>query len=267
MRIVNRPEVQLQNNIISASKYIKEMNLCITELDNLYVENDRGLYFDKLMKEFDREKKLYKECLLEYKKEEEIELLEFGRRVARTVKEDIVTRFKVDNQMIKNFSVLEADSIHEHMTKENFRVYGNDELEKCGQHFNKFAQSNGQAQQEDSLIDLSVLTSEWKTLKTDIVTNHFGGDIATLTLLAKDSNTYPALTKLYNFMAAIPITSMECERTFSAMNLVMTPHRNCLLNDTLEDLVLILTYGPELKDFDPLPAIKAWKESAYRRFL
>jgi len=51
------------------------------------------------------------------------------------------------------------------------------------------------------------------------------------------------------------------------MNLVMTPHRNCLLNDTLEDLVLILTYGPELKDFDPLPAIKAWKESAYRRFL
>jgi len=63
MRIINRPEVQFQKDALSLSKYIKEMNLCMSELKDLYVDDDRGLYLKKLMIEFDttqkKKKKIY----------------------------------------------------------------------------------------------------------------------------------------------------------------------------------------------------------------
>ena len=66
------------------------------------------------------------------------------------------------------------------------------------------------------------------------------------------------------FKFAIPLTSVECERAFSRMNL--TDLRNKLL--TLDDLMLISYYGPKnLEELDPLPAITLWKSQKSRRFV
>jgi len=98
-------------------------------------------------------------------------------------------------------------------------------------------------------------------LKNEIVTSYFRAETSVPASLVRKSNEYSSLVKIYDFMAAIPITSMECERTFSAMNLIMSSLRNCLENDTLEDLMLISVYGPDdIRKFDPLPAIDAWKK-------
>jgi len=159
MKIINRPEVQFQKSALSLSKYIKEMNLCMSELKDLYVDDDRGLYLKKLMIEFDTTQKKYKKCTLEYKKEEELEILELGRKISQKVQQDIAARFKVDNPMIKNFSVLEMTSIKEDMTKDNYKSYGNNALVESAKHYNNFMTSHDEVLEEKELIDLSDVIS------------------------------------------------------------------------------------------------------------
>ena len=51
-----------------------------------------------------------------------------------------------------------------------------------------------------------------------------------------------------------------CERGYSLMNRLHTYLRNGLGVGSLDDLMCICSNGPELKDFDPMPILKAWLE-------
>jgi len=124
------------------------------------------------------------------------------------------------------------------MTKENYRSYGNQEVIECLMYFNKFLNSLENFEQKDEWIDLDYIKSEWRTLKTEIRTNYLGADVKALNLLMTRSGEYWSLGKSDNFAEVIPITSMECEWTFSKMNLIKTSLRNCLENDTLDDLMI-----------------------------
>ncbi|CAH2098344.1 unnamed protein product [Euphydryas editha] len=60
------------------------------------------------------------------------------------------------------------------------------------------------------------------------------------------------LTSLINTVHTIAVSTSECERGFSQMNLIMIPQRASLLVKTVSPLLVIKFNGPPLNIFDPL---------------
>ncbi len=63
---------------------------------------------------------------------------------------------------------------------------------------------------------------------------------------------------LLNVLNLIPISSAECERGFSQMNLVCTKMRNRLLVVNVASLLFIKLNGPTLERFNPLSYVQKW---------
>ena len=57
------------------------------------------------------------------------------------------------------------------------------------------------------------------------------------------SQLAPFIT-LANLALTMPLSTAECERGFSTLARIKTDDRNCLLNTTLENLMMISTQGP-----------------------
>lgn len=71
--------------------------------------------------------------------------------------------------------------------------------------------------------------------------------------------TYPEkLLPLIRTLNTIPISSSECERGFSQMNLIATPTRSSLTIKTISALLFIKLVGPPLKLFEPSKYVDRW---------
>jgi len=57
---------------------------------------------------------------------------------------------------------------------------------------------------------------------------------------------------------SIAISSSECERTFSSMNVIVSPIRSALTSSHLSSLIFIHCVGPPLEKFDPKSFVKSW---------
>lgn len=66
------------------------------------------------------------------------------------------------------------------------------------------------------------------------------------------------LMPLQHALSTIPISSSECERGFSQMNLIATPSRASLLTKTISSLLFVRLVGPPLKLFDPTKYVDSW---------
>lgn len=67
-----------------------------------------------------------------------------------------------------------------------------------------------------------------------------------------------SLKSLFNSIATVPVSTAECERGFSRMNLVCTPLRSRLTVSHMSSLLFISLTGPPLSDFKPIPYVKSW---------
>lgn len=72
------------------------------------------------------------------------------------------------------------------------------------------------------------------------------------------SASYINICKVLNFLRVLPLSTAECERGFSQLNLVKTDSRNRLLVTTIDDLLMVKTNGPNLEVFDAANAIDLW---------
>uniref|UniRef100_A0A8C5MRD2 Uncharacterized protein n=1 Tax=Leptobrachium leishanense TaxID=445787 RepID=A0A8C5MRD2_9ANUR len=70
-------------------------------------------------------------------------------------------------------------------------------------------------------------------------------------------NLKPAVTAVNS----LPVTSGDCERGFSTMNLVMSPIRSGLGIERLSSLLFISLIGPPADLWDPLPYVRKWLSS------
>jgi hypothetical protein len=66
------------------------------------------------------------------------------------------------------------------------------------------------------------------------------------------------LSRIRRILHTIAISSSECERGFSQMNLIVTPGRSSLLLKTVASLLFIIIVGPPLTLFDPTNYVKTW---------
>lgn len=67
-----------------------------------------------------------------------------------------------------------------------------------------------------------------------------------------------SILPLVKILDVIPISTSECERGFSQMNLIVTPIRSSLLISTIASLLFIRMVGPPLKLFNPEQYVKTW---------
>lgn len=68
----------------------------------------------------------------------------------------------------------------------------------------------------------------------------------------------PMLKKLLSVINSIAVSSAECERGFSAMNLIMTPLRSSLYISTVCGLLRIRLLGPPVARYEPERHVKSW---------
>lgn len=66
------------------------------------------------------------------------------------------------------------------------------------------------------------------------------------------------IKRLRSTIALIPISSADCERGFSLMNLIISDRRNRLLITRVSSLMFIHSHGPEMNAFNPLPYVRTW---------
>lgn len=69
------------------------------------------------------------------------------------------------------------------------------------------------------------------------------------------------LMMLLNLLSVLPISSADCERGFSQMNLYHTSERNRLLTETVSDLLMIGVNGPPTTHWNPTSYVISWLKS------
>lgn len=80
----------------------------------------------------------------------------------------------------------------------------------------------------------------------------FGGN-------CENKTKYPEkLLPLTTAIKTIPVSSSECERGFSQMNLIITDGRASLLTKTVSSLLFLKLNGPPLTRFDPSKYVESW---------
>jgi hypothetical protein len=67
-----------------------------------------------------------------------------------------------------------------------------------------------------------------------------------------------ALRALMNRVNTIPVSTAECERGFSRMNIVCSSLRSRLTVQHMSSLMFICMTGPPLKQWEPSPYVKSW---------
>ena len=66
------------------------------------------------------------------------------------------------------------------------------------------------------------------------------------------------LKRLVGAVHTLPVSTAECERGFSRMNIICTPLRTCLTVKHISVLLFISINGPPLSNWQPLPYVKSW---------
>ena len=92
-----------------------------------------------------------------------------------------------------------------------------------------------------------------KSLSADIVLEY--------ALFKRTETARPKLKILMNLLAVLPISSAECERGFSQMNLYHTAVRNRLLTTSVADSMVIGINGPPLSSWNATKYVVSWLQS------
>lgn len=122
---------------------------------------------------------------------------------------------------------------------------------------------------ESAGCNVNMVQTEWRQVKV-LVANTFRDksylDLWQI-LLTKDpyKDDFSNLLHVVRIMLTLPISSAECERSFSAQKRIKSDVRSSLSVQRLSDLILISSEGPELADFDPEKSVNKWLENSRRR--
>ena len=146
--------------------------------------------------------------------------------------------------------------------------YGNNELDILIDHHGKVAKRGDVS--SAPLIDGDTCREEWALAKVLVAEQKYqNGDSSYLwkALYSFHGDSLPNLLKLVNLSLIMPYQTADCERGFSAQNLIKTSRRSLIQEDRLNIQMTIKIEGGPWEDFDFTPAISRWKQKKDRRLL
>lgn len=117
------------------------------------------------------------------------------------------------------------------------------------------------------LLNAEKLQSEWPRLEGMVLGTY--SDLSTQALCKKiillHGQTLPSFSILSSIALVMCVTSVECERSFSAQNRLKVKYRSSLSPVKLDVLLKISLLGPSLDQFDPSQAVNTWLKNKKRR--
>ncbi len=81
---------------------------------------------------------------------------------------------------------------------------------------------------------------------------------------SKGLNISQSVKALLNTVNTIPVSTAECERGFSKMNIICSPLRSTVTVKHISQLMFVSLVGPPLNLWQPLPYVKAWLQKGRR---
>ena len=120
---------------------------------------------------------------------------------------------------------------------------------------------------KNNLFSEKHLTEEYKKFKTLVSTEWSKLEPQEIYDKVDRSMNFMRLNRLLKMYRCLPLSSVECERVFSSVNLIKTELRNWLEDNTLDDLLLTSRNKVEIKDFDFTEAYQDWKAQKKRYFV
>jgi len=242
-----------QSQTLSINDFLSCIQTCISSLESLYAGNDMGVYLADLYATFNVLEKSWKNYSFDFNENDKTTMHDLALKTAKKVAEDVKEHFP-DNQILNNMKVLEIPylkSILKPLPKDQISAVGNQELETLIKYYNTFLtnRNNGLSVNVAELKpDKTECLGEWRELKINIK-DHLLIEEPEIRQKIMSRLHYPNLHLIYHFMSVIPLSTTECERTFSSMNLIKTEQRNQMNHDTLDYHMLISLLGPSENEY------------------
>jgi hypothetical protein len=117
------------------------------------------------------------------------------------------------------------------------------------------------------LLDQASIAQEWSTFKFLVRGQWMFMDEEGVLKQLSSTSMLSNVRLLYEYTAVIPLSTVECERNFSKMNLIKTELRNQMDIETLGALMNISINGSDASQFPFHRAFKEWQEQKHRKYL
>lgn len=239
-----------QKKILNLKEVEASYKLTLHLLEELEKENNFGSNFEQFLETISKDNNSYRGVKIAYNLDDIIFLKKRNADIAKMMKFDLESRFK-DLDSLVLFEVFSFKKIKEVLRTPQFKIYGNSEIEKLCKKIG---------------LDKELCSKSWSTLKNLIVAykDMKEDDFWKLALEFEMLKDIKPLIETY---LTLPLTTVECERVFSKMNLVKTQGRNQLNVMTLDGLLQISLNGPSFGEFNYENAVLEWKSSKKRYFV
>ena len=174
-----------------------------------------------------------------------------------TLSNHISRRFP-DMELLEAFAIFDPSTIPQDLGQQ--ASHGVQKLEVLISHYSPHGVIDSEAARNElrvfnSVIAANVVTSQ---LTTRNLMSH-------LLSTSKLTIMFPNLAKLATIALLLPMSSVDCERGFSALSRVKTDLRNRLSSRTLNDLLMITIEGPAPESFPYDSACNIWASWRSRR--
>ena len=145
-------------------------------------------------------------------------------------------------------------------TSGSLMSYGQQEIAYLVEWFGPILQRNG--------CEIESVAGEWRQLKLTIFNQFMNKSLSGLwsLLLTKEPycTEFKNVLHLVEIMIALPISTAQCERGFSAQGRIKTAARTRLNPETVGDLIRISLEGPDIANFDPTVYAESWLNESTR---
>ena len=111
----------------------------------------------------------------------------------------------------------------------------------------------------DEIIDQALFQREWPVFKRSISFKELAKEIIT-----QKNASFPTISMLLKLIIVLPMSSVPCERGFSAHNRIRAKLRQQLVQKTVKSLMFISVNGPDPENFDFNEPLKLWKKKRNR---
>ncbi len=178
-----------------------------------------------------------------------------------------------DQHIMTSFCVLGMRPIT-FLDHDELEEWGNASIDSLVSHFgvpqiHEYKDSNKEVHKSVSpaVIDGEKTKEEWRNIKQVVKAQGYPRySTSQLWGLIKQyhSDQFPNLITLATLALTHPVHTSDCERAFSAQNLVTTPLRNRLSAEHCDQLMRVMIQGETLSNFDFIDALKDWRAAKAR---
>ena len=185
------------------------------------------------------------------------------RNFTEAVVQNLEDRFP-DLPIWSAFKILDPQSYPSKAT--SLRDFGKKEVITIVDHFctPKF----GDGIEYDEIIDQALFQREWPVFKRSVYDNYRSLSFKELAkeIITQKKASFPTISKLLKLIIVLPMSSVPCERGFSAHNRIRAKFRQQLVQKTVKSLMFISVNGPDPENFDFNEPLKLWKKKRNRLF-